>query len=147
MTEGKLFKNPCTTMDVIVVKNNKVLLIERKHDPYEGMWALPGGFIDTDKENLEHGAARELEEETGLKAREEDLELLIVTSNPGRDPRGHIISHTYIAKETRGKVKAGDDAAKAKYWPLNDLPALAFDHGYVMGKYFEWRKKNERIQK
>lgn len=104
-----------------------LLLIERKHAPYEGKWALPGGFVDAD-ETAEDAIQREMFEETGLK----DLQLyqLFTNSNLNRDPRGRTVSVVYFGfiRNTDGNAKAGDDAAQAKWFPLNQLPPLAFDH-------------------
>jgi 8-oxo-dGTP diphosphatase len=138
------YKNPAATSSMIVEKDNKVYLILRKHKPYEGMWALPGGFLNCDQENLEEAAVRELKEETSLDSKIEDLELFCVNSSPKRDPRGHVIDHVYIVKKYSGIPQAADDAAELKPFPLNNLPTLAFDHGQVLEKYQAWRIKNEK---
>ena len=139
------YKNPASTSSMIVEKDNSVYLVLRKHDPYKGMWALPGGFLNCDRENLEQTAVRELKEETALDTKLEDLELLCVNSSPNRDPRGHVIDHVYIVKEYSGIPNAGDDAAKLRLFSLNNLPQLAFDHGQVLEKYKIWRQKNEKL--
>lgn len=135
------YKNLGITASIIVEKEGKILLVQRKNEPFKDMWALPGGFLDYGKENLAETAKRELEEETGLKVNLKDLELLLESSNPDRDPRGHIIDHIYIAKNCSGKEKAADDAKALEYFPLNNLPALAFDHGKAIEAYKLWRKK------
>ena len=135
------FKNPAATSSMIVEKDSQVYLVLRKHDPYKRMWALPGGFLNCDKENLEQTAVRELKEETNINAKLEDLELLCVNSDPNRDPRGHVIDHIYIVKEYSGNPQEGDDAAKLKLFPLDNLPKIAFDHGEVLEKYKTWRLK------
>ncbi len=130
------YKNPCATADIIVERNNKILLIRRKHEPFRDKWAIPGGFINCDKETLREAGARELEEETGLIIRVENLELFNEYSSPDRDPRGHVISHVYIAREWTGKLKAGDDAKKARFFSLCNLPLpLAFDHEQILQNY------------
>jgi 8-oxo-dGTP diphosphatase len=137
------YKNPAATASLIVEKDNSVYLVLRKHNPYAGMWALPGGFLNCDKETLEEAAVRELAEETSLDAKVEDLELLCINSSPKRDPRGHVIDHLYIVKKYSGKPNANDDAADLKLFPLNNLPKIAFDHGEVLEKYKTWRDRYE----
>jgi 8-oxo-dGTP diphosphatase len=108
-----------------------VLLIRRGHDPFEGHWALPGGFVNED-EPLDDAAARELREETGLV--DVPLRQLRTFGDPGRDPRGWAVSAVYWAViDHRGHpVQHGDDAAQAEWFPVNALPPLAFDHDRVL---------------
>jgi 8-oxo-dGTP diphosphatase len=113
---------------MILIENNKVLLIKRGREPFKDEWAIPGGRIE-DGESAEQCAIREMKEETGLDI---EIEKLIgVYSDPNRDPRG-IIAATYIVKKTGGKLIAGDDAAKAKWFELNSLPKLASDHSKML---------------
>ena len=135
------YENPRATVDLIVETNNQVLLVERLHDPYQGMWALPGGFLNCGRENLEQAGVRELQEETGLRAQPRDLVLIGVYSDPNRDPRGHVIAHTYIVTKWTGQARAGDDAAKIRFFPLDNLPDLAFDHNQAIKDYLIWKKK------
>lgn len=135
------FKNPGATIDLIIEKNEKILLIERKYEPFKGKWALPGGFIDYGKETLEKAAVREGGEETSLKIKLKDLEFFGVYSSPNRDPRGHIISHVYIVKKYSGELKANDDAKQVRWFPLYELPKLAFDHKKIINDYRKWSKK------
>ena len=130
--EKREYKNPASTVDVIVEKEEKILLIRRKYEPFKNVWALPGGFIDYGKETLEEAASRELKEETGLVTL--SLKLFGVYSSPDRDPRGHTISHVYTAKVS-GKLRAWDDAKEAAYFPLDNLPELAFDHEKILEDY------------
>ena len=130
------YKNPASTIDVIVVKEGRVLLVKRKHPPFVWTWALPGGYLKYGKETLQQTVVRELKEETNLVVNENDLELLGVYSDPGRDPRGHVISHVYVAKKVFGKVKAGDDAQETNFFSIKDLPELAFDHAKILKDYF-----------
>ncbi len=124
---------PAVTTDCILVTkgdNPKILLIRRKHDPYAGKWALPGGFVEIE-EDLPDAARRELEEETGLH----DVELwqFRTYGRPGRDPRGRTISVVYYDFVDEGpRTTAGDDAAEADWFPLDDLPPLAFDHEEIV---------------
>src|SRR5437868_5126517 len=121
------YPRPAVTVDVVIVsKENepRVLLIRRKHDPFAGMWALPGGFIDMD-ESLEAAARRELSEETGVEA--EQIEQLHTFGDPGRDPRGRTISVAFLAVVDAAKIKpqAADDAAEVRWHSLHQPPALA----------------------
>ena len=129
------YKNPCATADVIVERNNQILLIRRKHDPFRNKWALPGGHLDYGKETLEKAAIRELEEETGILVSEQDLRFFRVYSDPNRDPRGHYITHVYVARKFNGQPVADDDAEDARFFPLENLPDLAFDHQRILTDY------------
>jgi 8-oxo-dGTP diphosphatase len=124
---------PAVTVDIIVEKKGKILLIERNKEPFKGCWALPGGFIKC-METSEDAAIREAKEETGLDIKIEGL--LGVYSNPERDPRGHVISICYVASG-KGREKGGTDAAKACFFDfkaIKDLK-LAFDHGNIIEDY------------
>ena len=134
MTYTYNFPRPALTVDIIIFRlsenNPEALLIKRGNEPYKGQWALPGGFVDKD-ESLELAAARELEEETSLKG-------ILLTQmhsfgNPGRDPRGHTVSVVYVGYLPDGLTsKAGDDAAEAEWFNVNNLPELAFDHAEIL---------------
>lgn len=106
-----------------------VLLIQRGNDPYKGYWAFPGGFLNID-ETVAHCAERELEEETGIVL--SGMQLVGVYSDVERDPRGRVITAAYTAMTTMPEANAADDAAAAKWWPLNALPELAFDHDVIL---------------
>ncbi|TET49879.1 MAG: NUDIX hydrolase [Anaerolineales bacterium] len=129
------YPHPSVTVDVIVFRlrdgDLQVLLIRRGHEPYGGMWAIPGGFVDID-ESLDQAAKRELVEETGV--REVYLEQLYTFGDPGRDPRGRVVTVAYLALLPAGAVelRAGDDAAAAQWWSVHDLPPLAFDHAGIL---------------
>lgn len=123
---------PALTVDIVVFREeprNEVLLVRRKHPPFEGSWALPGGFVDQD-EALDQTARRELMEETGLEAGE--LEQLGAWGEPGRDPRGHTVSVVYTTVFGEGETRAGDDAAEVRWFAIEELPALAFDHSDIV---------------
>lgn len=122
------FKRPAVTTDAVIVKEGKIVLIKRKNDPYKGMWALPGGFVDYG-ERVEDACVREALEETSLNV--ELLALLGVYSAPDRDPRGHTVGVIYIARPSGGELKAADDAAEAKWHDPAEPVELAFDHGQI----------------
>jgi 2-dehydropantoate 2-reductase len=119
---------PRLAADVIVVNDKSVLLIERKFPPYG--WAIPGGMAELG-ETIERTAVRELEEETGISVTEDQLTLLGVYSDPARDFRGHTVGAVYYTYSSEAPV-AADDAKNARYFPLNELPELAFDHAKVL---------------
>jgi 8-oxo-dGTP diphosphatase len=123
------YKSPKLTVDGLILKNKKVLLIKRKNYPFKGKWALPGGFVEY-KEKTEDTAIREVFEETGLKTKINTL--VGVYSDPNRDPRGHTVSVIYLLKICGGKLKSSDDASDAKFFDLNQLPKLAFDHNKII---------------
>ena len=121
------FRNPYPTADILFHHPGKILLIRRKNPPLG--WALPGGFIDYG-ESAEQAAAREAKEETGLEVR--NLRQFRVYSEPGRDPRFHTLTVVFIA-EPGGEIRAGDDAAQARWFALDDLPReMAFDHAKII---------------
>lgn len=107
----------------------KVLLIQRANEPYKNHWAFPGGFMNID-ETIEDCAKRELEEETGLK--NVAVEQLYTFSEVNRDSRERIISVAHYALVRLSQVKGGDDAASAKWFALNQIPSLAFDHDEML---------------
>lgn len=110
-----------------------VLLIQRKKYPYEGEWAFPGGFID-EGEHPDDAVKREVHEETGLELK--DFQQFYTFGDPNRDPRKRIMSVAYFALLNNDKPKpiADDDAADAKWYPLFDLPKLAFDHEEMLDR-------------
>ena len=116
------------TVDIIILNSTKesLLLILRKNEPFKGMWALPGGFVD-ENEDLEDAARRELKEETSIEVK--NLIQIKAFGKPGRDPRQHTVSVAYFGvAEGNVVVKAKDDAKEAKWFDRNELPKLAFDH-------------------
>jgi 8-oxo-dGTP diphosphatase len=136
-------ERPMLTVDVVLVAPRgdvelgggwRVLLIKRAAAPFQGTWALPGGFVEP-HEPLEEAARRELQEETGVEP--ERLEQLQTFGDPGRDPRGWTVSVAYLAvsgeEEARGlRPKAASDAADVAWFDLDELPELAFDHAQIL---------------
>jgi 8-oxo-dGTP diphosphatase len=123
-------KIPSVTVDCVVFDDcDRLLLIRRRHPPFAGQFALPGGFVDYG-ETTEVAAHRELMEETGLKAR--DLHLVGVYSDPARDPRGHTIGIAYLTTIEDGTPTAGDDAAEAEFRADWRELELAFDHNEIV---------------
>ena len=107
----------------------KVLLIQRGGDPFKGSWAFPGGFMQMD-ETAEEGARRELKEETGLEGA--FIEQLQAFSEVNRDPRERVITIAFYALVKISEVKGGDDAAQARWFSLDEIPSLAFDHDRIL---------------
>lgn len=133
------YPRPALTVDAIVFVNDEngtsVLLIERGIEPYKGKWALPGGFVNID-ELLETACKRELKEETGLEVK--SMEQFKTYDAINRDPRHRTISVVYSTEiSQKAKVKGGDDAAHAKWFPVNDLPDMAFDHQQILKDFFQ----------
>jgi 8-oxo-dGTP diphosphatase len=129
------YPHPAVTVDCVVFGlddgNLKVLLIQRDLEPFAGAWALPGGFVKLD-ESLDEAAQRELVEETGVS--ELYLEQLYTFGEPDRDPRERVITVAYFAIVNLfdHKVKADTDARSAAWFPVDELPELAFDHHVIL---------------
>lgn len=126
------------TVDAVVFVTQKnhtwVLLIERGREPFKNKWALPGGFIEMD-ETLEQACIRELEEETGLKV--ETMKQFRTYDAIDRDPRHRTISVVHsVQLDEKVPVTGSDDASRAEWFPINELPALAFDHAQILNDFF-----------
>lgn len=120
------------TADVVLLAAGHILLIERGWAPYAGRWALPGGHVDRGESSRAAGS-RELEEETGIIVPVADLRQVGAFDAPGRDPRGRYVSVAYTATlPSLVQPTAGDDATAARWWPLDALPDLAFDHAEIV---------------
>jgi 8-oxo-dGTP diphosphatase len=133
--DASKYERPSVTVDVVMMslrqRDLQVLLVQRRSWPYEGMWAIPGGFVNID-ESLETAAKRELQEETNVQ--NVYLEQLYTFGDPGRDPRTRVITVVYFAllDSERLQVKAGDDAANVGWFSVYHLPELAFDHAKIL---------------
>jgi 8-oxo-dGTP diphosphatase len=130
------YPRPALTVDLALVsrgRSPRVLLIRRRHEPFAGRWALPGGFVD-EGEDLLPAAQRELREETGVV--DVKPEQLFAVGTPGRDPRGWVVSVIFLARVNPNELqpKAADDAAEVGWFPLKELPQMAFDHAAVLAR-------------
>ena len=127
------YPHPAVTTDCVIFgfdgERLQVLLVERGIEPYKGKWAFPGGFLKMD-ETAEEGALRELREETGLERAY--IQQFHTFSDPHRDPRERVITIAYYALVKIQEVYGGDDAASARWFPLSEIPSLAFDHDYIL---------------
>ncbi|MEN9612199.1 MAG: hypothetical protein RLZZ628_3013 [Bacteroidota bacterium] len=136
MTYTYEYPRPSLTVDCIIFGLDetgrlKVLLIQRAKNPYQDHWALPGGFVDMD-EDLEAAALRELKEETGVE--NIFIEQLYTFGTPGRDPRGRVVSVAYFALVNLAEHQLGadTDAQDVRWYALDELPVLAFDHAVIL---------------
>lgn len=131
------------TADCVVFSREEtglsVLLIERVNEPFKGCWAFPGGFMDMD-EDAEACAIRELKEETGLEIR--SMKQVGAFTEVNRDPRGRTVSIAYYAVIDKSEVKGSDDAAQARWFPIDSIPPLAFDHEEILRMALEEIKKD-----
>lgn len=127
------YPHPAVTTDCAIFgfdgSNLQILLIKRGIEPYKGKWALPGGFLNPD-ESAEAGALRELKEETGIESAY--IEQFHTYSEPNRDPRERVITIAHLALIKLQEVKGGDDAADARWFPIDEVPQLAFDHDAIL---------------
>jgi len=127
------YRNPIPTVDIIIKKDEGIVLVNRKNPPYG--WALPGGFVDYG-ESLEDAAIREAKEETNLDIN--TLKQFHTYSDPKRDPRCHTVSTVFIGKG-EGELKASDDAKEVRIFKKEEIPSgLAFDHKRILEDYFKY---------
>jgi 8-oxo-dGTP diphosphatase len=126
-------KTPTVTVDAVIERDEKILLIKRKNEPFKGDWALPGGFVEYG-ESTEDAIIREAKEETGLDITLKAL--LGVYSKQGRDPRGHVVSICYIATAI-GEEMGGSDASDAAFFTFEEIKKLklAFDHRDIINDF------------
>jgi 8-oxo-dGTP diphosphatase len=134
------YPHPAVTTDIVIftIRQDelKILLIKRALPPFQGMWALPGGFVNLE-ESLEEGARRELAEETGI--RDVYLEQLYTFGDPDRDPRERVITVAYYALVPSDEIdiQAGSDAEGVSWFGMQELPELAFDHPTILDMAYE----------
>jgi ADP-ribose pyrophosphatase YjhB (NUDIX family) len=136
----KVYKNPTPTVDVIIARDSKILVVKRKKNPFKDEFAIPGGFIN-ENETVEQAAVRELMEETTLPVRL--IEILGVYSDPKRDPRKHIITTVFVGEINGDKniePIAGDDAADTRWIPIGSIQdfTFAFDHKRILNDFVKW---------
>lgn len=127
-------RGPRLTVDSLTLDpNGRVLLIRRGRPPFEGRWALPGGFVEIG-ETVEEACIRETREETGVDVEIESI--LGVFSRPDRDPRGHTVSIVFRCRPVGGSAAGGDDAAEARWFGPEEAKALplAFDHAEIVAR-------------
>ncbi len=136
------YPRPAVTVDLVAFAwtgdSFRTLFIRRKHDPFAGRWALPGGFLEM-SESVETAARRELKEETGLEIAG-SVDLIGVFGNPGRDPRGRTISlaHAAVVPGSLRNVAGGDDADEASWLDPMSQKGLAFDHDEILALALGW---------
>ena len=132
------YANPTPTVDVILQRDSKVLMVRRRKDPFKDRLAFPGGFVN-EGETVEEAMKREAIEETSLEV--EPVDILGVYSDPKRDPRKHILSVVFIGIIVGGSEKAGDDAASIEWVKISDIQQqqIAFDHAQILLDYCQWR--------
>ena len=118
-------------VDIIIAKDNKSVLVQRKHEPFNGCWAVPGGYVELD-ETAETAAVREAKEETGFDIKL--LKLQGVYSDPNRDPTRHTAAAAYTAEIIGGELKETDET-KPQWFGLDELPELAFDHSKIVSDF------------
>ena len=127
-------RTPAIAVDALIVDPTRgVVLIRRANPPFQGRWALPGGFVEIG-ETCEAACVREAREETGLEVK--PVELVGVYSTPERDPRGHTVSPVYLCKVVGGSPHGGDDASDARWFSDLTGVELAFDHADVLADAF-----------
>jgi 8-oxo-dGTP diphosphatase len=130
-------KTPLLAADCVVLDGEgRVLLIRRRNPPFQGGYALPGGFVEVG-ETVEHAACRELAEETGIEVEPGALQLVGVYSDPARDPRGHTCAVVYLVRVAAAEPRAGDDAAAAEWVEDWTTVELGFDHARILAD--AWR--------
>lgn len=132
MTEAQ--RQPWVTVDGLVLQEGKLVAVIRRNPPFQGMPALPGGFVELG-ETVEAAAVREVHEETGLETR--IVRLVGVYSDPHRDPRGHTVTVAYALERIGGELRAGSDARELVLLDPDALPPMAFDHTQIVA---DWRR-------
>ncbi len=135
-------KSPILAVDGLLVKGDKVLLVRRNIEPFQGCWVLPGGHVRYG-EKVEEAIKREMKEELGLEVKVRKL--LGVYSDPKRDPRYHVVSLAFLLNRNKGEIRLNEEASEFKYFSLNRLPSkIGFDHHQIIND-FKQQKNVRRI--
>lgn len=134
MNESNIKENigkvPMLTVDGVIIKEGKVLLLKRARAPFQNYWVLPGGFVEYG-EQVKASAKREMLEETGLEVKTEKL--IGVYDTPGRDPRGHTVSVVFLCKVVGGRLRGSREGKELKWFGKGELPKkIGFDHKLVL---------------
>jgi 8-oxo-dGTP diphosphatase len=141
----KEYKNPTPTVDVLLERDSKILMVRRKKDPYKDHLALPGGFVN-EGETVEDAMKRETMEEISLEVH--PIDILGVYSDPRRDPRKHIMTVVFVGIIVGGEIRANDDAASIEWIQLHNIDQLqqqkllAFDHAQILRDYRQWKSSS-----
>ena len=123
------YPGPALTVDAVWIRAERILLVRRGRPPFAGRWALPGGFVEL-RETVEEAVVRELEEETGLRAR--PGRIVGVYSGPDRDPRKPTTTVAFEMRGRSGRPRGGDDATEAAWVPIREARSLAFDPDQIV---------------
>ncbi|MBI4100777.1 NUDIX hydrolase [Candidatus Microgenomates bacterium] len=132
-------KTRAATVDGLIIKDNKLLLVKRGKEPYQGFWALPGGYVEW-HETCEEAVVREISEETQLATQVKNI--IGVYSAPSRSPH-HTISIGYLLKILSGEIQKSEESSDIGWFPLDCLPPLAFDHKNIVDDYLEGIKNGK----
>lgn len=135
-----MYLYPDVAVDMIIEKDDKILMVRRNGKTFQYSYAIPGGFIN-EGERVEDAAVREMEEEINVDV--EPTDILGVYSAPHRDPRGHIVTVVFVGKIISGEPKAGDDAQDVKWVSWKDLghTRISSDHVIILENYQKWKKE------
>lgn len=118
-----------TVVDAIILRNNEILLVKREFPPFKNYWAVPGGFVEAN-ETAEEAVVREAYEESGMKV--EVLSLIGVYSDPERDLKRGTIAIAFLVRPLSRKIRGSIETNEVKWFKLNKLPKLAFDHAMII---------------
>lgn len=136
---SRRYRSPALTVDAVWIRSKKVLLVRRAHPPFQGSWALPGGFVEL-RETVEEAVVRELREETGLVAR--PAILVGVYSGPDRDPRKPTTTVAFLMTGRTRSPRGQDDASDARWVDISEARGLAFDHDHILADAVRVHRKS-----
>ena len=123
---------PAVSVDGILVHDGRLVAVIRANEPFQGLPALPGGFVELG-ETTQDAVVREIREETGLVTRVRRL--VGAYSEPSRDPRGHVVSVVYELERTGGELRAGSDASRLTFLDPDASEQMAFDHARIVADW------------